>query len=574
MAQVAATAAEQFFLELMNRARLNPTAEATLQGIALNQGIAPGTLDTSQRQVLAVNPFINQAADGHSNWMRTNNIFSHAGSGGSNAHGRMTSEGYAFTGSWAWGENIAWIGSSGTLNLNDAILAMHHNLFISTTGHRQNLLDNTFREAGVGLSSVGPYTQGATYANSITATQNFARSGSNLFVTGVNYTDTDGNNFYSIGEGVGSRTVQLHQNGAAMLNMASTAAGGYSVATSGTGTIEARFSGGGLIGEIGASFSMGGQNVKIDLVNGNTILSSHSATLTGAALNLTLLGINANSATGNALNNILTGNNANNTLNGGSGDDTIRGQAGVDQINGGLGQDAVYVTSNIAGDSVIYDGGDDRDLISLAGVTNNSVWIDLGYNQFGAGIGQNNVFMGSNVSKTLNVESVIGTAMDDTIRGDSDSNYIGGGDGNDTLLSYSPYDTLNPYASLGDVIEAGNGNDTLFSGTGNDYLDGGAGNDNIEVGGGIDTIVTGTGNDTIYFSPRCGTDTVTDFAAGPGVVDVLRLYSFGTSFDSFAEVIAVSSQQGADTIITLTDTTIILKNIALSTLVQDDFVFA
>jgi Ca2+-binding RTX toxin-like protein len=452
---------------------------------------------------------------------------------------------------------------------------MHHNLFISTIGHRENLLQNSFREVGVGLSSVGPYTQsGVTYANSITATQNFALSGSSIFVTGVHYSDADSNNFYSIGEGVGSRTAQLYQNGVAMLNMASTAAGGYSVATSGTGNMEVRFSGGGLASEMGASFSMGGENVKIDLVNGSTIMSSHSATLTGAALNLTLLGINANSATGNALNNTLTGNNANNTLNGGDGDDTIRGQAGVDTVSGGLGQDSVYVTSNIAGDSVVFDGGADRDLISFTGVTNSNVWIDLGYNQFGSSIGQNNVFLGSNVSKTLNVESIIGTALDDTIRGDSGSNYIGGGDGNDTLLSYSPYDTLNPYASLGDVMEAGNGNDLLFSGGGNDYLDGGAGNDAIEVGGGTDTIITGTGNDTIYFSPRCGLDTVTDFSAGPGVVDVLRLYGFGTTFDSFAEVIAASSQQGADTVISLTDTTIILKNINLATLVVDDFVLA
>jgi serralysin len=93
MGQVAATAAEQFFLELMNRARLNPTAEAALHNITLNQGLAAGTLNTSQRQVLAINPYINQAADGHSTWMRTNNIFSHTGSGGTDAKARMVTEG-------------------------------------------------------------------------------------------------------------------------------------------------------------------------------------------------------------------------------------------------------------------------------------------------------------------------------------------------------------------------------------------------------------------------------------------------------------------------------------------------
>jgi RTX calcium-binding nonapeptide repeat (4 copies)/FG-GAP-like repeat/Cysteine-rich secretory protein family len=352
MAQVAATAAEQFFMELMNRARLNPTAEAALHGIDLNSGLAAGTLNTSQRQVLAINPFINQAADGHSNWLRSSGNFDHTGSGGTNAQARMVAEGYNFTGAWSWGENLAWIGSSGTINVEDFILSMHHGLFLSV-GHRQNTLNNSFREAGVGLSDIGPY-QG--YANGLVATQNFALSGSNVFVTGVNYTDTDGDNFYSIGEGVGSRTVQLYQNGVAMLSMASTAAGGYSVATSGTGTIEARFSGGGLAAPMGASFSMGGQNVKIDLVNGNTILSSHSATLTGAALNLTLLGINANSATGNSLNNEIHGNSAANTLNGNAGNDTLSGGAGTDTLGGGGGRDVGVFAGLASGATINFAG--------------------------------------------------------------------------------------------------------------------------------------------------------------------------------------------------------------------------
>ena len=117
MAQVAATAAEQYFLELMNRARLDPVTEAALHGIDLNTGIIGTPLNTSQRQVLAVNPFLNQAADGHSNWMRSSNIFDHTGSGGSNGQSRMVAEGYSFTGSWSWGENIAWFGSSAPLDL-------------------------------------------------------------------------------------------------------------------------------------------------------------------------------------------------------------------------------------------------------------------------------------------------------------------------------------------------------------------------------------------------------------------------------------------------------------------------
>jgi hypothetical protein len=53
----------------------------------------------------------------------------------------------------------------------------------------------------------------------------------------------------------------------------------------------------------------------------------------------------------------------------------------------------------------------------------------------------------------------------------------------------------------------------------------------------------------------------------------LKLYGFGSTLDTYAEVFAVSSQQGADTHIALTDTTIILQNFTRATLVADDFVF-
>jgi hypothetical protein len=85
-------------------------------------------------------------------------------------------------------------------------------------------------------------------------------------------------------------------------------------------------------------------------------------------------------------------------------------------------------------------------------------------------------------------------------------------------------------------------------------------------------VITGTGNDIVFFSPNCGTDAVTDFTGGPGVVDVLKLYGFGTAFDTAAEVIAASSQHGADTWITLPGTTIILQNFTATTLNDDDFV--
>ncbi len=76
------------------------------------------------------------------------------------------------------------------------------------------------------------------------------------------------------------------------------------------------FSGGGLGATMGATFTLGTTNAKLDLVNGNTIQASVSATLTDAALNLTLLGINGTNGTGNGLANIIKGNSGANTLKG------------------------------------------------------------------------------------------------------------------------------------------------------------------------------------------------------------------------------------------------------------------
>jgi hypothetical protein len=49
------SAAEQYLLELINQARLDPLAKAASLGIDLNQGLAPGTLDRYAKQVLAHN---------------------------------------------------------------------------------------------------------------------------------------------------------------------------------------------------------------------------------------------------------------------------------------------------------------------------------------------------------------------------------------------------------------------------------------------------------------------------------------------------------------------------------------
>lgn len=326
-----ASAREQYLLELINRARLDPSGEAARYGIDLNQGLAAGTISAAPKQVLAFNGALNQSADNHSTWMLDTDKFSHTGIGNSTPGDRMEDAGYVFSGSWTWGENIAWNGTSGTIN-GDASAASHHEMLFKSAGHRANILNGDFREIGIG-SLTGVFTSGGSNWNALMTTENFAKSGSNVFVTGVVYDDRDHDDFYSIGEGQGGQAVQLMQNGAVLASATSAAAGGYSLATTVTGKVDVDFSGQGV------AVTLKGANLKVDLVDGNTILSNASATLTGAAENLTLIGIEDVNGKGNALDNVLTGNAGVNRLTGGGGGDDLQGGAGNDRLSGSAGDD-------------------------------------------------------------------------------------------------------------------------------------------------------------------------------------------------------------------------------------------
>ena len=349
-----ATAREQLLLELINRARLDPAGEARRYGIDLNKDLAPGTITAAPKQVLAFNPRLNDAADAHSQWMLDTDIFSHTGVNGSSPGARMQTAGYSFSGSWTWGENIAWSGSTGSINGDQTVASHHRNLFLSA-GHRENLLNDGFREVGLG-SLTGAFKSGGTTYNSLMTTEDFARSGSQVFVTGVTYNDTDHDDFYSIGEGAGGRTVQLSHNGTIVASSNSGTVGGYALGTTVSGDIDVQFSGGGLGATMGARVNLAGNNIKIDLVDDDTILSSATAKLTHASADLTLLGIEAIGGSGNGHDNIITGNCAANRLAGRGGDDVIVGGGGNDRLIGG------------AGDDVLRGGGGRDILIGCAGV--------------------------------------------------------------------------------------------------------------------------------------------------------------------------------------------------------------
>ena len=139
-----ATALEQMLLELINRARLDPAAEAARFGIDLNEGLAPNTISGVSKQPLAMNETLLSVARAHSQDMINRDYFAHDTPEGVTAFQRIANAGYSAI---AAGENIAWRSTSGAVT-NQLVLLQHQDLFVDAgipgRGHRLNILDANF----------------------------------------------------------------------------------------------------------------------------------------------------------------------------------------------------------------------------------------------------------------------------------------------------------------------------------------------------------------------------------------------------------------------------------------------
>ena len=263
----APSAYEQYILELVNRARLDPAAEARRLGISLNEGLPAGTISRDSKQPLAHNSELNDAASDHSLWMLATDRFSHTGVGGSNPGDRMEAAGYVFSGAWTWGENISWNGTTGTLNRRDSASDSHDGLFESP-GHRTNILGEDFKEIGVGVET-GRFNG----YNAFMHTQKFAKSGTGNFITGVVYNDADGDDFYSVGEGYATN-ISFATLGTTIGSTRGWASGGYGFNTAAQGDVTATFTGSALAAPVSVRVVLNNENIKLDLIDGNHIQSS------------------------------------------------------------------------------------------------------------------------------------------------------------------------------------------------------------------------------------------------------------------------------------------------------------
>ena len=262
-APLSVSAAEATMLELVNRARFAPAAEASRFGIDLNEGLAPGTLSAEQRPPLAYNELLMQAARSHSQWMLDTDTFSHTGVAGSSAAERMAAEGYTLSGSWAAGENISVSGATNAPDVTAAAISQHRGLFESP-GHRLNILNGSYRELGIG-QRVGDFAfEGYGALASSMITQNFARHGNDYFVSGVVYRDGDSNGRYSAGEGISNVTVS-----AGDASTVTGSAGAYSIALPNGRYTVAAF--GANVPLVSEAVNLSNANKKVDvIVSGNS----------------------------------------------------------------------------------------------------------------------------------------------------------------------------------------------------------------------------------------------------------------------------------------------------------------
>lgn len=100
-------------------------------------------------------------------------------------------------------------------------------------------------------------------------TEDFARTGTASFITGVAYDDRNDNNFYTPGEGRGGIKVSAVSTGTATpvtVTDITGVAGGYDIAVA-PGTYKVTFSEGGLAAPIVRTVTVGSKNVKIDLID-------------------------------------------------------------------------------------------------------------------------------------------------------------------------------------------------------------------------------------------------------------------------------------------------------------------
>ncbi len=193
---------EQYLLELINRARRDPLAEAARLGLDQAQTDLFVSLGTTPVQPLAANEFLVRSSVDHSIDMLTRNFFGHVNPDGNSFDVRAFGAGYDFN---LLAENIDLL--TNTIGLDQASIQLLHDRMILDPVKRLNLLDGAYREFGAGIRD--SIALDATVVTDLLGRED----ATGPFITGVVFSDAaDGSanddSFYSIGEAIRSGRVR------------------------------------------------------------------------------------------------------------------------------------------------------------------------------------------------------------------------------------------------------------------------------------------------------------------------------------------------------------------------------
>lgn len=190
-------------------------------------------------------------------------------------------------------------------------------------------------------------------------------------------------------------------------------------------------------------------------------------------------------------NDTINGSFENDTIDLMGGDDSYRGLGGNDTITGGAGADYL-------------DGGDG---IDTADYSSSGSRVSISLNSGAASGGD------ATGDQLVNIENLIGSALNDVLTGNNEGNTIHGGGGADRISGIGDGDTLNGDAG-NDIVIGGQGSDVLNGGADDDLLNGNPGGDILNGDGGNDTIFGGSdadllmgGNDDDFIFGQSGSDT-------------------------------------------------------------------
>jgi uncharacterized protein YkwD len=251
------TGLEQLLLEILNAARAYPAGYGRSIGLDLSSVAAS--------QPLAFNLLLMESARKHSQDMNDRNFFGHLNPDNQDPGDRIDAVGYPWSG---YGESIA----AGYDTVDEALRALIIDDGVPDLGHRKHLLSidsvsATLPEVGVGivLNGTGQYNDYYT----IDTARDFDPYDShpdNHFLTGVVYTDSDANSFYTPGEGYDDVTIEAVASGSgATFSSTTFSSGGYSLELpAGSYTVTA--SGGTFPGPISTDVTIGVANRKLDFL--------------------------------------------------------------------------------------------------------------------------------------------------------------------------------------------------------------------------------------------------------------------------------------------------------------------